>query len=126
MKKVLLVILCDASLFLVSQDGYEYHCTPGINHYPEFALMGHTTVEVYFNDPDGDCISDDFFIIFRNEDGADEFWEGVPGHDDPIDFGEQDDCCNDDITGNEGNGVERCSWEVIDGDVVITCPTWAE
>lgn len=112
---------------LTSQGPYQYNCNPGINNYPEYWENGFIHVDVNFNDPDGDCISDDFEINFTHSSGVIETWHNNNGDNGgPIDFDEQGCCPDEPIGGHDSGGGSDacdCTWSVNSaGVIIIYCP----
>ncbi len=90
------------------------------------------TVTADFNDPDGDCLSNDWVMTFTDSEGNvtfydDEFWsESEPGSDGWYDFNSGFwDCCDDPFSGAQGgDDTESCTWEWDEEEAILTidCP----
>ncbi len=94
----------------------------------------------YFNDPNDDCITDDFLVIFTYGDGHTEPWTPYNQFlNDPDSGGNYNfnngfwGCCNgdanQDLSGGSGSGGENpetcpCEWEVNEtGFLIVDCPS---
>ena len=82
-------------------------------------------VEAWWNDPDGDCKSNDWIVTFWNTDGSSSNYTDqdsrnkYPANDGWADFsGLNWQCCGD-PTGSTGGYGGECEWSVTSGGVII-------
>jgi len=129
---VLLMILLQSQYTAPNERTYDNNCTV------QFDRTG--TAVAYYNDPNGDCISNDWVIYFNYSNGSigvydqDRWAKENPGSEGYYDFGDSfwEDCCNEYIDESRGGGDENgqsdslcpCEWEYNPniGVLTINCP----
>lgn len=110
--------------------GYDYDCVSNV------PFDGTGSATAYYNDPDGDCWSNDWEVHFVDSEGVgsvytDQDWnESNPDQGGWYDFDTEFwDCCNDEITGGGSNGDNDdsgcpCTWDWDPAQAILTveCP----
>lgn len=92
---------------------------------------GFADAQAWFNDPDGDCISNDWIIYIENHIHNTtttvtpwQWSQTAPGSNGYYDFGNQNwNCCHGEISG-EGSGIDpncSCDWSYTGGVIHIDC-----
>ncbi len=88
----------------------------------------------YYNDPNGDCISNDFIVDFDWGGGRHSYWtpdswrQSAPFSNGYYDFNQPNwQCCDPEVIGqgSNGGGACPCEWSFDPGkiELTITCPT---
>lgn len=133
----LILLLVLGTLFMSQYTGpsgtnYEYTCVSPV------PFNGNGTATAYYNDPDGDCISNEWEVYFDWGDGrestyTDEQWAaGNPGSDGSYDFnGTNWGCCDLPVAGSDGtvapdpDSTCPCDWyyDAQRNEFVFSCTT---
>lgn len=131
MKKTLVLFL---TIFYFLALQIQAQAPPG--HYEEHCFTSGGSdweyVEAWYNDPDGDCISNDWTVYFWNNNvpsppyTSGEYYNNNPSTGGYINFGGGNwDCCNDPNPPIGGGGSTdpncSCDWSYTGGVITIDC-----